>query len=301
MMSEHYPRIRRYSLHDTARYLIVRECVSISFYVRRAHAELSRAVMHALEVYLRAVGPRALGLYGDDEGDWQELDDKGWEFIRQQFLNPLGARVALTGESDDLAGYEFVYDGRRVEDIDLGGSSLVTFFLPTEYLEEQGPGRVRELALELAAVLPFASGHAGLSFVYPEALLGVTTSIRDDAFRYPGLDMPDSYVAMDIGSRVKGAYWLTFLGQPLLGELGGVAGLRARLPSPGTTVQEMEGERAVVTLGEWPEAGDWEQGRTLSAYRELARVLEPCLYAFLHNWDGFSREDMRRWERRFLD
>jgi hypothetical protein len=300
-MSENYPRIRRYSIHETGRYLLIRECVSITLYMRRAHKDISRAVMHALDVYRRAVGPRALGLYGDDEGDWQELDDKGWEFIRQQFLDPLGARVELTGASDDLAGYEFVYYGRRDEDINRGWASLVTFFLPTEYLEEQGPGRIRELALELAAELPFTSGHAGLSFLFPEALLGVTTPIRDDAFRYPGLDMPDSYVSLDIGKRVKGAYWLTFLGQPLLGALGGAAGLRTRLHSPGTTIQEMEGERAVVTLGEGPEAGDMEQGRSLPAYREFARVLEPCLYAFSSGWDGFTREDMRRWERRFLD
>jgi hypothetical protein len=68
---------------------------------------------------------------------------------------------------------------------------------------------------------------------------------------------------------------MNFLGQPVLGELGGVAGLRSLLHSPGTTVHELNGERAVVTLGPWPEAGDLAQGRTLPAYRELAPVLEP--------------------------
>jgi hypothetical protein len=76
--------------------------------------------------------------------------------------------------------------------------------------------------------------------------------------------------------------------------------LRSRLRSPGTTVQQLEGGRAVVTLGEWPEAGDTEQGRTLPAYRELARVLEPWLYQGRELLD-FPPEDMRRWERRFLD
>jgi hypothetical protein len=254
-----------------------------------------------MEVFRRAVGPRALGLYLDDEGDWQDLDDKGWEFIRKHFLDPLGARVELAGEPDEFLAYEFAYYGRGPECIEQGRSSLVTFFLPTEYLEEHGPGRVRELALELGAGLPFSSGHAGMSFIYPEALLGMTEHIRDDAFHYTGLDMPDSDVARDLGTRVKGAYWLTFLGQPVLGELGGVAGLRGRLHSPGTTVQEMEGERAVVTLGTWPEAGDTQQGHSLPNYRELARVLEPWSYDFPRRWDGFSRDDMRRWQRRFLD
>jgi hypothetical protein len=64
----------------------------------------------------------------------------------------------------------------------------------------------------------------------------------------------------------------------------------------------LEGERAVITLGPWPEAGDTEQGQTLSAYRELARVLEPWLYQepYPLHYD-FTPEDMLRWERRFLD
>jgi hypothetical protein len=66
-------------------------------------------------------------------------------------------------------------------------------------------------------------------------------------------------------------------------------------------VQELNGERVVVTLGKWPEAGDTEQSHTLPAYRELARVLEPWLYMNHPREDGFSEEDMLRWQRRFLD
>lgn len=94
---------------------------------------------------------------------------------------------------------------------------------------------------------------------------------------------------------------MTFLGQPVLGELGGVEGLRTKLHCPGTTVQAMEGERALVTLGKWPEAGDIERGDTLPAYRELARVLEPWLYSTSVRRLQQSEEDTRRWERRFLD
>ena len=95
---------------------------------------------------------------------------------------------------------------------------------------------------------------------------------------------------------------MTFIGQPVLGAVGGAQGLRSRLHTPGVTVEEIPGDRAVVTLGEWPEAGDTEQGQELPAYRELARVLEPWLYfeprARLHY---FSLEETRRWDRRFLD
>lgn len=176
-------------------------------------------------------------------------------------------------------------------------------WLPTAYLEDHGPGRVRELALELAASLPFCSGHAGLSFHCDLYVLGVKRKVREYCFRYPGLDIPElRNLSFNLGTRLRGPAWMTFLGQPVLGELGGTAALRARLSSPGTTVQELDGERAVVTLGPWPEAGDTEQGQMLPAYRELARVLEPWLYREEPPRPSIEiSEDTRRWERRFLD
>ena len=135
---------------------------------------------------------------------------------------------------------------------------------------------MRELALELAAILPFDSGHAGLFF---NAILGyheTEEALSRLCLRYPGMDMVDvETLANHLGTRVKGPSWLTFLGQPVLGELGGAEGLRTRLSSPGTTVQQLGDGRAVITLGPWPEAGDTEAGRNLPEYRELARVLEP--------------------------
>jgi hypothetical protein len=87
-----------------------------------------------------------------------------------------------------------------------------------------------------------------------------------------------------------------------MSELGSTAGLSSRLQSPDTSVQELEGDRAVITLGPWPEAGDTDSGQELPAYRELARVLEPWLYHEppLRGSD-FTPEDLLRWERRFLD
>ena len=61
----------------------------------------------------------------------------------------------------------------------------------------------------------------------------------------------------------------------------------------------------LVTLGQWPEAGDLVHGRDLPAYRELARVLEPWLDEFfpaeVNSWRGYTEEEVRRWWRRFLD
>jgi hypothetical protein len=297
------PAIRAYAENGV---LVVREGLSICFYLRRSHQEIAQAVIRSLETYVRAVGPQALGWWVDSEGDWRELDDAAWEHTRRELREHKGSVVELTDSPSDASQYAFEYYGKpldaRLYFNDPGAVSALCFWLPSEYLEKHGPTRVRELALELAAPLPFNSGHASLAFNAPMELMGISAGLRPRSFRYPGMDVPDlSHLSMSIGTRVSGAYWLTFLGQPVLGELGGVAGLRSRLPSPDISVQEMDGERAVVTLGEWPEAGDTEQGLGLPLHRELARVLEPWLYQRKVPWNGFTPEDMRRWERRFLD
>jgi hypothetical protein len=304
-MGEHYPHIRHYTRTGEP-WLFIRESVNITFYMRRSHQEVVQTVMRALDVYRQAVGQTTLGWYVDSEGDWQELDTQGWETTRCKLLHSRGARILLAGSPDDLTGYEFAYHGEQPDETPSADARepmcAVAFWLPTEYLEEHGPGRVRELVLELAVGLPFNSGHAGLAFLFPEGVLGTIESLREECLRYPGLDVPGfSTASTFIGTRVKGVHWLNLLGQPVLGELGGAEGLRARLHSSGTTVQEIDGQRAVVMLGQWPEAGDVREGRLLPAYRELARVLEPWLYEERFDWGGFSREDMRRWKRRFLD
>ncbi|MFL5358450.1 DUF3396 domain-containing protein [Archangium sp.] len=302
-MSEHYPRIRIDSFFAQQRLLQIRESVSITFYMKRSHREVVHQVLRALDVYRRALKSQALGWYANpDNEDWDELDDKGWAHVQRYMLEQPDAHLWLSESPSETLGYELLYDGLLLEAYKRDPTSQVSFFLPSEYLEEHGPGPVRELAMELAAELPFNSGHAGLCFHFPDALLGITRPIRDLCFRYPGLDIPEARFATSyIGTRVDGVHWLNFLGPPVLGELGGAAGLRARLHSPDTTVQELGGERVVVTLGKWPEAGDTEKGHTLPAYRELARVLEPWLYMQRPIEAGFSEADMRRWERRFLD
>jgi hypothetical protein len=164
---------------------------------------------------------------------------------------------------------------------------------------------VRALVLELASGLHFATGHAGLSF---DSVIGdvfFTPRIRTELLRYPGISLHHGSTPDWMGTRVDGVHWLNFLGPPVLQELGGASTLRSRLHSPEMTVQAIDGERALITLGDWPEAGDLTRGATLPAYRELGRVLEPCLdkpfTALTFRIEGFTQEEATRWARRFLD
>jgi hypothetical protein len=192
-------------------------------------------------------------------------------------------------------------DPRGLQEPDM--VSALGFWFPTELLEAQGPAAVRDLALKLAAPLPFCSGHAGLSFHAMHGYAETEEQLSQRCLRYPGLDVILlRSLSWHLGTRIKAPAWLTFLGQPVLSELGGLQGLQTRLSSPSTTVEPLEGARAVVSLGPWPEAGDTEAGRDLPEYRELARVLEPHLYRSRKPWSPYFPESIwQRWERRFQD
>ena len=300
-MNTRYPRIRYCAADD---YLLFREGVSINFYLLRAHDEIAPRVLRSLDVYLRAVVPGAIGRYVDDDGYTQRLDETSWRAVREDLLSSTQTLIRLRDALSRQYRYGFEYHGYPGYGAGRGQryptGSAVSFWLPTEYLEEHGPGRVRELALELASLLPFCSGHAGLAFNGETSPLIRSEDAQALCFRYPGVDCANvASLSWPTDPRIRGPSWLTFLGQPLLGEMGGAEALRSRLTSPDTRVEELDAERVVVSLGPAPEAGDTEQGQTLPAYRELARVLEPWLY---HDEIAAKRgPEQLRWERRFLD
>ncbi|WP_256445490.1 type VI immunity family protein [Pyxidicoccus parkwayensis] len=276
--------------------------------MHRPHSEVAQHVLEALEQYRNAVGPRVLAWYFDnDRDDFLELDDNSWARVLRELRENRWAHTLLRDGPGGVGEYQFEYYGGgpdpAVPNTMRGTVCALSCWLPTEFLEQHGPARVREVALAVAAPLPFNSGYASLSLNALSQMMGVTRVLRRQCFLHPGMEISgEGMLSAEIGTHVRGAYWMTFLGQPVLGALGGAAGLRARLHSPDITVQELDADRVAITLGTWPEAGDTEAGQDLPLYRELARVLEPWLF---HQdsplGPNFPAEDVRRWERRFLD
>lgn len=85
----------------------------------------------------------------------------------------------------------------------------------------------------------------------------------------------------------------------MLGQLGGVEGLRAKLAFPEVSFEPMEGERLLITLGEWPDAIDVEKGIYLAQYATLAHLLEPFMYEERSGWfTPLNKDNMHRWLRR---
>lgn len=334
-MSEHGPRIRWDAGSEGGRSL-VREVVRIAFYMPHDHHELAPGIARALEVYRNALDTEREGLtHGwDSEGEPFVLTPESWKDARASLLPSTLFRfleeihdvpkysesfqrmlksqsetsLLLTGGGlSERNGFELRYQARLPwREPPEGSVSVLSATLPMEYVEAQGPGRVRELAMELASGLRIASGHVGLALALAGPRGRLLARVREELMRHPGVDVPGVDTPITLGARVDGIHWLNFLGPSLLAAVGGVASLRARLRSPGTTVQDVgTSGTTVVTLGAWPEAGDLSQRKDLPAYRELARVLEPWLEDFRPShglaWRGYLEEDVRRWWRRFLD
>ncbi|HEX8818385.1 MAG TPA: type VI immunity family protein [Archangium sp.] len=311
-MKERLPNIRVRTNHGS---MVARDGIVICFFMHRSHGEVIHAVWRALQTYRRSIPSQALNWYVDQNGDFQPLDDKGWEHIRKKMLErrwPVACGVDIEEHCDEVGGYNFEYQGYWLDAplfmYEEGTTCAVSFTLPTEYLVEHGPARVRALALELARELPFSFGYASLALVSSDGdWFMARDTVRELRDRYLGLDIYRlGETSQHIGTQARGAYWLTFLGLPLLGRLGGLEVLRRRLPFPDVsleTLPPLEGERVLVTLGEWPEAIDTaEQERPSPQRLAFAHLLEPFLHEERSGWFslfGDDKEDMRRWIRRF--
>ncbi|HEX8699971.1 MAG TPA: type VI immunity family protein [Myxococcaceae bacterium] len=286
---------------------VARDGVILCFFMRRAHQEIAPAVWRALQAYRRATPPGALSWYGAEDGDTLPLDDKGWEHIRWKLLErKWGSEwiVELEESESEVGGYHFEYNGRQIDDPsfshDDAATSGVAFSFPTEYLLEHGPAHMRKLALELAHELPFSFGYASLAFVSPRGRwYAAREELRPQLVRYLGLDLYWlGETSRVIGTRARGAYWLTFLGQPLLGQLGGLDRLRQDLALAEVSFEPLESERVLITLGQWPEAIDTAQEYHPAQYRALAHLLEPFFYEERTGWFSLDKDNMRRWLRR---
>ncbi|QRK05986.1 DUF3396 domain-containing protein [Archangium violaceum] len=298
-----YPRLKH---HDERGGLIANDALLMCFYMQHPNEQIAPIIIRALELFRERIHPHQLAWYNAGDGQAKPLDDSAWEGIRKETLDPGPETAAFIQMWDDpirIGGLHVDYRGLdiiplpwpdRKDDV-----SVLYLRLPTEYLEERGPDRVRALALDLAAELPFNSGY--VDFVLCSNKWDFGEALELIRPRYPGVHLASSGANLRMNTWVEGVHWMNFLGQPVLGQLGGVAALRERLALPGVSLQEMSGDRVLVTLGEQPETGDLEAGQTLPLHRALARVLEPHLYHWKLPYFHLDPEEILLWERRFLD
>ncbi|HYO53893.1 type VI immunity family protein [Archangium sp.] len=301
-----YPRLRYY---DKDGCLGASDALLMCFYMPHPNERIASGVIRAVEIFRERIRPYQFVWNDTGDGQAEPLDDASWERTRRQTLESGfggGGFLRLEGKTHKVDGLLVDYRGLSAIPLpwpDRKDDVCVLYLrLPTEYLEERGPEHVHSLALELAAELPFSSGYA--DFVLCSSDEDSVEALKLIRPRYPGVHLAASRATtMNVNTWVEGVHWMNFLGQPVLGKLGGVSGLRERLPLPGLSLQEMSGDRVLITLGERPEVGDMEAGQTLPLHRALARVLEPYLYRRKPPFSFCAPipEELLRWDRRFLD
>ncbi|RKG79582.1 DUF3396 domain-containing protein [Corallococcus exercitus] len=303
-MKQAFPLIR---LRDRGGWLAGRDGIVVSFFIHRDHTEIAPAIWRAVQAYHHAIPSGSLNWYTSDDGDMVPLDNAGWEHNHKEVIDCLeggGRTVELRESPSETGGYHVEYYGRLLNSLfhDAPVTTLA-FTFPTEYLVEHGVARLRCLVLELARELPFNFGYASFALVSTQGSWAAGDWDITEALlaRYPGLDAPHALRFSSIlGTRALGPYWLTFLGQPLLGQMGGIDALRSALPFPEVSLLPMEGDRLVVTLDDWPDPIDTQTKAIPPQYRALARLMEPFLFQYEGDELPLYKSDTNRWIRRFL-
>ncbi|MBN8471186.1 DUF3396 domain-containing protein [Corallococcus exiguus] len=319
-----YPLLQHFSTTLPRVQLVLR----IVFYLPHDHRVLAPVLRQVLNTYLGFIaasgGALTSGYDPDISEDSFPLTPDTWEEVHTELekarFGPLedmdqdsfwfwtltkrnyDTWVLLKGGHSEPDGYEFSFESRIPWREPTSEHSVLSVKLPISFLETQGPEKAFALARSLAELLPFSTGHAGLSLSFTRGRSKLLPLLKEQLSRHPGWHVPPP-LTWGLGPWIDDVHWLNFLGPPLLETVGGIQALRSHLSHPETTVQELTGGRALISLGAEPLAGDTKRGETLPAYRELARFLEPWLLPFPHvnTWDGYTDDEARLWWRRFLE
>ncbi|WP_223741006.1 DUF3396 domain-containing protein [Corallococcus sp. AS-1-12] len=299
-----FPFIR---LRGRGGWLAGRDGIVLALFIHRDHSEVGPAIWRSIQTYRRAIPPGSLNWYTSADGDMVPLDDEGWEHNRHVVIERMGGgsrTVELRESPSETGSYQVEYYGRRLDSpIHEDPATTLSFTFPTEYLLEHGAVQLRALALELARDLPLTFGYASFAIVSSRGSWAAAdwNQVESLLARYLGLDIPHAgEFSSRLGTHALSASWLTFLGEPLLGSLGGLHALRNALPFPEVSLLPMDGDRVLVTLDEWPDPIDTQAKAIPPQYRALARLLEP----FTFKYEGQElipyESDTNQWLRRFL-
>jgi hypothetical protein len=289
--------------------LLVRDGLVAVFFMKVPHPQLAAVLSRVYEEWLARTPAEAKlwGTIGANADETKPMTAKLLSRSRDE-LDPKRAKVRdlnfveIGGPEEENPAYRFYVESAR--DLDDDETNVIEIRSPSGEANAASVERYVAAVKALAEQLPYESGYASL------ALLGGSQSqesafgraARRWAFRHPGFDLPNSDGSnTGIGERMRGAYWLTFVGPRALKKVGGKSGLRSILPDP---VQlDDAGVGVVLRAGTLPEVGDVNKGQRLPLVRAVAKALESVSMfddTFL-NVIFDDADDSVRWQRRHID
>jgi hypothetical protein len=299
------------------------DMLGIVFFLEpKACADSSHAI-RAFEAYLGDLGRQEPLAYLDDAGDMHPVPSNPLPMLKQQLIDPLQVQ-APPADAEYLSDEEwsapsvrmFLADPRQpayrylaryfyaalpMEQRHAGERIALFFRISQETMAAVGTQAVISFALELSEFLPYSSGYISPVLTCDDGFEAALPYAK----RYPGLDVANvGSVAIDLGDRPAGAYWVNFFGPRLTQALGGPETLRAKLPAEAGVLSCGQGGFCTI-LGEQPDIGDVNRQNTLPLYRQLATVLSPQFkvpeVTYFTDADGFGdKEAQAAWHKRFL-
>jgi hypothetical protein len=289
--------------------LLVRDSLLATFFSNRPYPDLAKAFGDVFEEWWEQTPDEAKrwAIIGPDADEFRAFTAKQLTRAKAEFY-PARAKtremcaLEIGGPEKINPDYRFTFIGAR--DLDDDETNFIQIQSPSGEAEGSGADAYVERVCGVAERIPFDSGYASPALVYGvhSQQTEFAEAARKWAFRHPGFDMPNNGgTNSGLGQRLRGAYWLTFVGPWALKKLGGQATLRKALP------KEIEvskvGSGVLLRAGKHPELGDVNKGQRLPQLRTMAKALEPVTLfedGFLDNI--FVDEEQRaRWERRHLD
>ena len=295
-----YPQL---SLANDAGHEIVRDGVVVAFYVREPHRRISQLIPGVLSAYRNYIGPKSLEWYIDEEGELAPLSATEYDRIVGELERAASPNynLRLSDSLYEADRFRFAYAG-----FDVGGpafqrwpnaASYLELWFPTDFFVQSGAEAFRQFATGIAASLPFASGYASLAF---NAVSGpgereAWEFIHARCFEYPGLDIhaPDR-TSLEIGTRIRGAWWLNFFGPSLLEACGGATRFGPLRHYPDIRIEEMDEGKLLVTAGSEPAAGD-VLSPIPEGLRALAQLMRPFVLHPSFSLPGLRNGETERW------
>jgi hypothetical protein len=285
--------------------VIVRDGVLLCFFIREPHVVAAESVGELHDRYLELVGAQSLRWYRAKD-EWKELTPRHRARLRGLLTRATSrneVRVAVKGgeRADEEMVHGFDYWGDEAPAAANTTASFVELRFATEWVAERGLDAFAAAAAELASCVRFSSGYGSLAF---HAERRAAEFLDVQAFRHPGMDVhANEYSSRDIGDRVRGAYWLTFVGPVALAELGRSPKALHEALGPGVAVHTV-GDGVMIRAGDELRPGDTSRGDGLPLTRRVARALEPITLTKTCAF-GFSPDDLvetfAAWQRRHLN
>lgn len=290
----------------------IRSCVILAFFIDKPVHNHSEELIKLLNRYIEIVPPEALkwSVASASQEEWRETNTATLVRIKSSLAPAKSSKRDLTAfrlsdSGDSAPSYSFRLIGQPLDKGWPDPVTLVQVTFPVNVLSE---GNLEEFIVqvrELAGLAKANYGYCSLGFNYNELNIEEAfKEIKKIALRHPGYDVQvNDMIHVEIGKKVRGARWITFLSTELVTLLGGLEKLRKQLPQQIVVEKILNG--VMLRAGKFPELGDVNRKVKTPLLREVAKVLEPVTHfneVYICSYLADGDEDLaRKWERRFLD